>query len=158
MAGTARPTHTQRILALSETIREWEPFALEVFLTISSLWAAVRMLFGGPVFLAASTIQYLEPNIGIWKLVVTIAGLTKLGGLALCLSGTNRNIGLTLRCVGLALSGIFWTVFGTLLLVLDPQAPISCVPLMLMGISAWIALLRYPAMPASAHRAIQTPK
>jgi hypothetical protein len=148
MASPTRQQQIARILAISETIREWEPFALEVFLTLSSLWAAVRMWFGGPVFLAASTIHYLGPNIGVWKFVVTIAGLAKLFGLTLCLRNINRSIGLMLRCIGLALSGVFWSVFGTLLLVLDPQAPISCVPLMLMGVSAWIALLRYPAMPS----------
>lgn len=107
------------------------------------------MWFGSREFIAQSAAQFLQPNLLTWKCIVAAAALTKLIGLGLCLSGSNRNLGLTLRCVGLALSGLFWTVLGWLLLV-DAQATITSVPLILMGVSAWIALLRYPSLPKSA--------
>ena len=130
-------------------LRHDDIIVVEVFLTLSSIWAAFTLWTNPTLFdLFRSSFHFassIESNERAWALVAATAALLKIIGiLSVCLMGLRSAV---LRCArygGLALSGMFWTIFGGSA-VLGSSATTPTLfgfPCLLMGLFAWWSLLR----------------
>lgn len=137
---------------ISWSLLRLEQYAIEFFLSVSSVAASVALVRApldmrvayGPYF---SLLADITQDTRIWGVVVLGAALLKLAGLAACAFG-QPNAGLPLRCMGLAISGTFWTIAG-ISAALANSITIGGIPMVLMGLSSWWLLVRFPSIPAS---------
>lgn len=116
----------------------------EVMLTISSCWAAYVLLVPPPLFVETSPAYWLasaifpEYSYGLFALV---AALVKMLGMAISVADYQPTAGRWIRCVGLAMSGVFWTIMGVSAIYGAATSTLFGVTGLLMGIFAlWSAL------------------
>lgn len=117
---------------------------LEVFLSLASLWAAF-ILWGSPSLFESSPatfriIDAFHGNESSWAAFALVAGLLKLTGIATCITG-DPSWGRTVRYVGLAMSGLFWSLMGGGVMLGNPHTLFGFNSL-LMGLFSWWSLLR----------------
>lgn len=124
-----------------------ERFMVEIFLCISSIWAAAKFLtlpkyftlyMSGYAFLTDLNITEQD-----WGLIAAIAAALKIIGLTMTMFRFCRGCGLAMRCVGLLISGFFWNVLGLSFLMGNSDS-VTAIPMALMGCAAWWTLIRFP--------------
>jgi hypothetical protein len=129
----------------------------EVSLALSSAWAAHQLLTGAsdfdlyrPGYFLLVTMDVPERGFGA---IAAIGALGSILGLLLCVVGFLWQCGMVFRCLGLALSGVFWAAMGTSFLIGNPST-VAGVPLLFLGLSAWWILIRFPTVlgPVAAPR------
>ena len=135
----------------SMKMRSIEPYKVEVVLTLCSLWAA-WVLYHPPsnfsTFPAAFAIaERMQGQEWIWATAALVGAALKAIGLILTLASEAPSISFYMRCSGLIISGIFWTVLGTSATLGNPDTLFG-VPGFLMGLSALWILVRFPKMPS----------
>ena len=135
---------------LSRRMLSLERFGVETFLFVCSTWAARRLLTppsnfagyeAGFAFMAAMKLHEAD-----WGVGIAVAAVLQLVGLGLAGLRRSPMLSMQMRCIGLLMSGFFWTVIGSSFLVGNPDT-IAGVPLVLLGCSAWWTLLRFPSLP-----------
>ncbi len=139
---------------LSARLFAAEPYAIESFLALISIWGAWA-LFHPPSNFAAyrgaylwiSSIDSVEEH---WASLLVLNAALTVSGLVLCLVFRRHSLGLTARLGGLAISGFFWTLLGLSTLLGNIDTLLGF-PVFLIGVSAWVVLLRFPTMPSSGH-------
>lgn len=137
--------------SISAKMRFVEPYKTEVFLTLCSTWAA-WVLYHPPSnfisFPASFAIaERMQGQEWVWASAALIGAILKACGLILSLAREAPSISFYMRCTGLIISGIFWTVMGTSATLGNPDTLFG-VPGFLMGLSAVWVLLRFPKMPS----------
>lgn len=127
-----------------------EPYRSEITLALASLWAA-WVLFTPPSNFAtfAKGFAYAADlaTERQWAVFALVAACTKLGGLALTWCRRCQNTALTLRLIGLAMSGVFWVLLGLSACIGNPDTLFGF-PVVLFGVTAWWLLVRFPTIPA----------
>lgn len=88
-------------------------------------------------------LQIHEPD---WGLFAAISAMLTALGLTLLALRVVFSTGLVMRCIGLLMSGFFWTLMGCSFLIGNPDS-VAAVPLILLGASAWWTLIRFPTVP-----------
>jgi hypothetical protein len=121
-----------------------EVVVLEVFLSLASLWAAF-VLWHDPMLFesfpaAFRLVQAFEGNEQIWGAFAFVAAVTKLIGIIACVT-RDPTWGRVVRYIGLAMSGVFWTVMGGGVMLGNPNTLFGFNSL-LMGAFSWWSLLR----------------
>ena len=121
-----------------------EIVVLEVFLSLASIWAAFTLWTNPSLFesspLNFRVIEAFQGNEFGWAAFALAAALLKLVGIATCLTG-DPSWGRTVRYVGLAMSGLFWSLLGGGVMLGNPHTLFGFNSL-LMGIFSWWSLLR----------------
>jgi hypothetical protein len=130
-------------------MRSIEPYTLEGFLTLCSVWAAF-VLYNPPsnfaTFPAAFAIaERMQGSERVWATTALIGAISKVLGLLLAALDAAPNLSFGIRCGGLVISGIFWSVMGTSA-VLGNIDSLFGVPGLLLGLSAVWTLVRLPAV------------
>jgi hypothetical protein len=143
---------TDFLQGLPHRMEKLEAYAIEIVLALSNLWAAVALLSRTrDPFTAFQTAFALASRLGSeehWACVAFIAGATKLVGLGI---SPTRFVctALVLRIGGLGISGAFWFLLGLSTIYGNPHTLFGF-PIMLLGISAWWLLIRFPTLPDRA--------
>ena len=138
--------------AVPERMARLEAYAIEVMLSLSSLWAAwVLLAAKRDPFTTFRVAFALATRLGSehhWAYVALIGAATKLIGL-----GLSRTpficTALILRLSGLGISGAFWFLLGLSTVLGNPDTLFGF-PITLLGASAWWLLIRFPTLPDSA--------
>lgn len=157
VAMNSGPPLLQRLSAhcvsrtISKRMLSLEPYALEGFLTLCSFWAAY-VLFTPPSNFAAfpkafAFVEQMQGKESLWATMVLVGAASKAIGLALVAVPPAGGVSFILRCVGLMISGFFWTVIGISSMLGNPDTLMGF-PGFLMGLSAVWVLLRFPVNPA----------
>jgi hypothetical protein len=138
----------QRLNPLSLWLWRAQPFYLEIALAVCSAWVASALLKSpGPFHNYPGSFEIpmrLLDNEHDWACVFGSGAATKAIGLTLMLWPQHRNAGWCLRCIGLAISGVGWTLFGASA-IQNPQTVFGITGLV-MGVSSWGLLLAMPAV------------
>jgi hypothetical protein len=139
--------------SLSPRMVRLEAYAIEVELSFCSLWAAWVLLVaeGWSDVINANSAFVLTANFGsqtIWGSVAFIGATAKLTGLLLSRTHFSGLV-LMLRIGGLWISGTFWLILGLAAVGGHPHSLFG-VPIILLGVSAWWVLIRFPTLPGSA--------
>jgi hypothetical protein len=117
---------------------------IEAFLSLASLWAAFTLWHVPTLFESFPgtfrLIEALHGSESSWALFAFIAAITKIIGLMTCLT-SDTTWGRIARYVGLAMSGLFWSVMGGGVLLGNPNTLFGFNSL-LMGLFSWWSLLR----------------
>jgi hypothetical protein len=117
---------------------------IEAFLSLASLWAAFTLWHVPTLFESfPDTFRLIEALAGSessWALFAFVAAVIKIVGLMTCLT-SDTPWGRIARYVGLAMSGIFWSVLGGGVLLGNPNTLFGFNSL-LMGLFSWWSLLR----------------
>lgn len=139
---------------LSQRMRQFEGYAIEVGVSLCSLWATFALLHPPSNFQAYQgaylMIATITPDEAFWGTWAAAAAAGKLIGLTLCYNRRCPNLGIRLRQSGLALSASFWTLLGISTIVGNLDTLLGVPVLLLAGASSWWALLRHPLMPGEA--------
>jgi hypothetical protein len=140
----------RRLNPLSLWLWRAQPFYLEIALAVCSAWMSWALLHSpGPFHNCPALYEIpmrLLDNERDWSCVFASGAAAKAVGLTLMLWPRHRNAGWRLRCIGLAISGVAWTLFDASA-VENPQSVFGITGLV-MGISAWGLLLAMPAVQA----------
>ena len=125
-------------------ISQRDVIVIELFLSLASLWAAFTLWHVPTLFEsfpgAFRLIQMLQGNESVWATFALISAMTKIVGLTTSLTESN-SWGRIARAVGLAMSGLFWSVMGGGVLLGNPNTLFGFNSL-LMGLFSWWSLLR----------------
>lgn len=139
-----------RMARLTREMLVAERFGVELIVTISSVWAAWKMLSGPSNYAFCPNdyallvhFQLREQGAGFFA---AIAALLMTIGLSGTLLGSCLSCSTWFRCIGLAMGGVFWTVLGVSFVFGNPDS-VAGVPFILMGISSWWTLIRFPSVP-----------
>lgn len=136
---------------LPERMVKIEAYAIEIMLSFSSLWAAWVLLKGKQdpftTYRAAFLIASRLGSEQHWAYVAIIGAATKLIGLWLSRT-TFICTALVLRLTGIAIAGAFWFLLGASAVYGNPDTLFGF-PIMLLGVSAWWLLIRFPTLPDS---------
>jgi hypothetical protein len=137
--------------ALPPRMVRLEAYAIEVVLSLSSLWATWVLLAGKrDPFTAFRTAFALASRLGSeehWAYIALIGAVTKLIGLSLSRTPFICTA-LVLRLLGIAIAGAFWFLLGFSTVYGNPNTLFGF-PIMLLGASAWWLLIRFPTLPDS---------
>lgn len=144
-------SHVERDLnRLSRCMLRMELYAIEVTLTVCSLWAASCLLTPPSNFAANANswafLQSMQIHETTWGLLAAGGAITKAVGLALLLFDFLPALSLLLRCTGLAISGFLWSVIGVSFLLGNSDS-VASIPLIMLGASSWWTLVRFPCVP-----------
>jgi hypothetical protein len=136
------------VLARRMTILE--QYAVEVLLSLSSLWAARVLLSGAtwPDLICTKSPLVIAAYLGSetqWGCVALIAAAAKLVGVSLDFTRF-RSTALVLRVIGIAFSGVLWFFLGVSALHGNP-ASLFGFPVAQLGLSTWWLLVRLPTLP-----------
>lgn len=146
---------TREIVDLSELLRKARaPFYLlrqtditviEIFLSLSSIWAFLILVFS-PFHFSGQESNYrnilgLSGRENFWAAFAFIAALMKLFGLSLVYLRKKKDSSLIPRYIGLSMSGVFWCLMGASTIVGNPDTLFGFTGF-LMGIVAWWSVLR----------------
>ena len=151
------PDSLPRLQNLSRRLLALEGYGIEAILSVCSVWAACSLWWAPDSFAATygvyfSLLAKINDHTDHWAIFAAAAALLKLVGLAACLLRfRSHDIGLTARCIGLAMSGVFWALAGMSSVMANPTT-IGGIPMTIMGVAAWWTLIRFPAMPHEPYR------
>ncbi len=127
-----------------------ERFGMECLLAVCNMWAAHKLTtppsnfqFYESGYAFMKGLQIHEPD---WGLFAAISAMLTALGLTLLALRVVFSTGLVMRCIGLLMSGFFWTLMGCSFLIGNPDS-VAAVPLILLGASAWWTLIRFPTVP-----------
>jgi hypothetical protein len=135
--------------SISRRMAAVEPYAIEVVLSLSSLWAA-WVLTSDP-----SNFQQTPKEFAValrfgsehrWAIVGLAAAIAKISGLVLCRTSWICT-GLLLRLGGVAASGAFWFLLAISKLTGNPDS-LFAFPVLCLALSAWWLLVRFPTLPS----------
>jgi hypothetical protein len=146
---------TPTLSSLPQRLARLEPYAIEVVLSLSSLWAAWVLTTGPGNFLVYPHAFELASRLGNeheWACAGIIAATLKISGLLLCRTAWVCTA-LVLRLSGIAMSGSFWFLLGLSAVEGNPDTLFGF-PVLLLGISAWWLLIRFPTLPNSSKGSI----
>lgn len=134
---------------VSKSMRSVEPYTLEGFLTLCSFWAAY-VLYHPPSNFATfpeafAIAERMQGSEAVWGTTALIGAMSKLIGLVLTALEVGEGLSFFIRCIGLVISGIFWSVMGTSS-ALGNTDSLFGVPSLLLGLAALWTLLRMPTM------------
>jgi hypothetical protein len=137
----------RRLDAISAWMLRIERLAIELMLSACSGWAAWKFEVTPDILAEQSfqthLLQDFSASRHFWAAYALVASLSKLIGIYDCRRTGGSTFGLILRCLGLSMSGVLWCVIGASYLE-GPLTSVASVPLVLLGASAWWALVRYP--------------
>jgi hypothetical protein len=132
-----------RLPAVVRYLRERDLWAIEVFLLISSCWAASVLLRPPSNFAqfpsAFGIAEMLSRNEQLWGYLVACAAGLKIIGITFYFK--HRTIGVVLRCMGLACGGTFWCMMGLSTVIGNPDTLFGFAGFM-MGVLSWWSILR----------------
>lgn len=132
-----------------------EPYLVEVYLSVASLWAAF-VLFEPPSNFAAYPISFalvesIQGQESAWAVMALVGAILKITGLAIRLLLPTRMTvtAYLMRSMGLAISGFFWMLMGASALVGNPD---SIFPIWgpLTALAAWRTLVKFLLKPGVA--------
>jgi hypothetical protein len=134
---------------ISRGMRSVEPYTLEGFLTLCSFWAAF-VLYHPPSNFASfpatfAIAERMQGSESFWATTALMGAILKLLGLLLTAMNVADGPSFFVRCVGLVISGIFWSIMGTSSALGNPDGLFG-VPGLLLGVAALWTLLRLPTM------------
>jgi hypothetical protein len=138
--------------ALLRRLVKFEPYAIEIVLSLSSLWASWVLLSGGTwsdAINSKSAIAFAD-SLGpetYWGGAALIGGTAKIIGLLL-IRTRFISAALALRVAGLGISAAFWIIIGFCVCYGNPESVVGG-PVILLGVWAWWLMLRLPALPDS---------
>lgn len=133
---------------MSRSLQGLERYAIEIVLSLSEMWIAWRLLMPPPKFDNAPNFAFVaelatEPQ---WACLALLAAGLKIGGLVLTATKRRPEAAIALRLAGISLSGTFWVSMGFSAVISNAQSLFG-MPVLLLGVSAWWLLLRFPTIP-----------
>lgn len=134
-----------RFASLIFVLRRSDVPVIEFLLALASIWAAIVLALPPSNFLAFprsfAWVNSLEAQESFWASFVAVAAVLKVSGLLI--SDWKPSLGGLLRCLGLAASGMFWSVMAVGAIWGNPDTLFAFCGLM-WGILSWWSLLRVP--------------
>lgn len=117
---------------------------IEVFLALASTWAAFTLWSTPTLFesfpSAFRLIQAFEGNESRWAAFALMSALLKVAGITTSII-SDQSWGRLIRFLGLAMSGLFWSLMGGGVMLGNPHTLFGFNSL-LMGLFSWWSLLR----------------
>lgn len=129
-----------------------EPYLVEVYLSVASLWAAF-VLFTPPSNFASfpmsfALVESIQGQESAWATMALVGAILKIIGLAIRLLLPLRMTvtSYLMRSMGLAFSGFFWMLMGVSALVGNPDSLFSIWG-PLTALAAWRTLVKFLLKP-----------
>ena len=135
----------------SHRVEAVERYWTELILIAASVWVGASFATGPADFAILygdyyDLLERIHTSARFWGAFALVAALSKTMGLVLCLGFHRYRVSLAIRCLGLGMSGFFWTVAGISCLMVNPRT-VGGALMALTGMSAWRVLVRFPSMP-----------
>lgn len=121
-------------------------YVLEILLILNSLWAAWVLMTGPSNFSAQPTAYQImmgvSVNEGFWGIFALVSAAVKIAGIsASYLLGRKCIWCLTVRSIGLSMSGVFWCTVGITVMIGNPDS-LFCFGAIVLGVFAWWSVIR----------------